>query len=61
MGLWNEKRWAEYLTVVVTASLIPFEIYEMVHHLTPIKIGALALNAAILVYLVWVLRREESE
>ena len=29
-GLWAGKRWAEYLTTIATASLIPFEIYELV-------------------------------
>ena len=27
-GLWRERRWAEYLTIVATAALLPFEIYE---------------------------------
>ncbi len=28
VGLWHEKRWAEYLTVVATAGFLPFEILE---------------------------------
>src|ERR1700744_509745 len=34
IGLWMEKRWAEWLTVVVTASLIPLEVWEMFHRPT---------------------------
>lgn len=57
-GLWRGKRWAEYLTVIATTSLIPFELFEIVRHTTPLKIGALALNVAIVFYLIWLLRRE---
>ena len=53
IGLLNRQRWAEWMTVVVTASFIPIEIYEGVEHFGPGKIVALALNVAILVYLVW--------
>lgn len=56
-GLWFGKRWAEYLTVFATASLIPFEIWELVRHVTPLKIGAIVLNAAIVIYLWRIVRR----
>jgi uncharacterized membrane protein (DUF2068 family) len=56
-GLWREKRWAEYLTVIVTASLIPLEIWEIIRHLTWLKVAALALNIAIVLYLLHLLRR----
>ena len=29
VGLWYEKRWAEYLTAVATAGFLPFEIHEL--------------------------------
>jgi len=57
-GLWREKRWAEYLTVVVTSSLIPLELWEIFHHFTWLKILALVLNVAIVWYLVHVLREK---
>ena len=57
-GLWREKRWAEYLTVIVTASLIPLEIWEIFHHFTWLKVFALALNAAIVWYLIHLLREK---
>lgn len=57
-GLWRGKRWAEYLTVIVTASLIPLEVWEIVHHPTWLKVAALALNIAIVLYLLILLRRE---
>src|SRR4051812_25052922 len=40
VGLWLGKRWAEYLTLIVTASLLPVEVYEMTHRLTPFKVTA---------------------
>src|SRR5215212_4698611 len=29
-GLFFEKRWAEYLTIIATASFIPLEVYELI-------------------------------
>jgi uncharacterized membrane protein (DUF2068 family) len=57
-GLWREKRWAEYLTVIVTASLIPFEMWEIFQHFTWLKIFALVLNVVIVWYLIYVLREK---
>jgi uncharacterized membrane protein (DUF2068 family) len=51
-GLWKEKRWAEYLTVVATAGLIPFEIHELIKKVTVFRIGALIANIAVIVFLV---------
>lgn len=56
-GLWTGKRWAEYLTTIATASLIPFELYELIHHPTVAKAGVLAVNIAIVIYLCYLLRR----
>lgn len=52
VGLWKEKRWAEYLTAIATASLLPLEIYELIERVTVLRIGALIVNLAILIYLV---------
>jgi uncharacterized membrane protein (DUF2068 family) len=51
-GLLLHKRWAEYFTIITTAGLIPLEIYELIHHLTAAKIVILAINVAIVVYLI---------
>jgi uncharacterized membrane protein (DUF2068 family) len=51
-GLWYQRRWAEYLTFIVTASLLPLEIYEIVHRTTPFKIVALIINVAVVLYLL---------
>jgi uncharacterized membrane protein (DUF2068 family) len=52
IGLLLRKRWAEYFTIITTAGLIPLEIYEIVHHLTAAKIVVLAVNVAIVAYLI---------
>jgi uncharacterized membrane protein (DUF2068 family) len=56
-GLWLDQRWAEYLTVIATSLLIPYELYELVRRPTVWKAGGLAVNVAIVVYLVFLLRR----
>jgi uncharacterized membrane protein (DUF2068 family) len=56
IGLWLEKRWAEWLTVVITSSLIPIEIYEIYRHPTAIKIAVLLINIAIVAYLLYRIR-----
>jgi uncharacterized membrane protein (DUF2068 family) len=53
VGLLLRKRWAEWMTVIVTGSFIPIEIYEMVEHFGAGKVVALVLNVAIVVYLAW--------
>lgn len=52
VGLWLQKRWAEYLTLLVTASLLPIEVYELVHRASPFKVFALVINVAIVAYLL---------
>lgn len=52
IGLLLRKRWAEYFTIVTTAGLMPLEVWEITKQATAIKIVALLINAAIVVYLV---------
>jgi uncharacterized membrane protein (DUF2068 family) len=52
IGLLLRKRWAEYFTIITTAGLIPLEIYEIVHRMTTAKFVILAINVAIVVYLI---------
>jgi uncharacterized membrane protein (DUF2068 family) len=60
-GLMLRKRWAEYVTVIVTGSFVPMEIYEIVHHCNLAKVLLLAINVLIVAYLVWHLRRERAQ
>jgi uncharacterized membrane protein (DUF2068 family) len=58
VGLWLLKRWAEWLAVIITGSLVPVEIYEIHRHPTPARITALAINLAIVGYLIYRIRDE---
>ena len=53
VGLAMRRRWAEYLTVIATGILIPYEAYEVIHHVTLFKVGALLLNLAVVGYLAY--------
>ena len=56
VGLWYGRRWAEYLTLIVTASLLPVEVYELSSHVTPFKLVAFILNVAVVAYLLYAKR-----
>jgi uncharacterized membrane protein (DUF2068 family) len=51
-GLWFARRWAEYLTLIETGVLVPFEIYELTTRVSPLKILTLVINLAIVLYLL---------
>jgi len=53
VGLAMRRRWAEYLTVIATGVLIPFEVREVVVRPTVFRVGALLVNVAIVVYLAY--------
>ena len=52
-GLWNMKRWGEYLTVVATSVFLPWEIYEVTEKVTVLRVGALIINVAAVIWLLW--------
>jgi uncharacterized membrane protein (DUF2068 family) len=52
-GLALEKTWAEYLTLILTASFLPWELFEIIRHLTWLKVVLLVLNIAVVIYLVF--------
>lgn len=56
IGLWQGKRWAEYLTVIATGLLIPLELYELARGMSQLKLLALVVNVAVVAYLVYRLR-----
>jgi uncharacterized membrane protein (DUF2068 family) len=53
VGLWRERRWAEYLTALATAGFLPFEVHELIKRVTVLRVGALVVNIAVLIYLLW--------
>lgn len=61
IGLLLGRRWAEWLTVLVTASFLPLELYELVERLRWSRVLLLAVNLAILLYLVARLRADRRD
>ena len=59
VGLWLARRWAEYLTVLATLSLVPVEIYELYERHTLLRLAALAINLLVAAYLIYRLRRHD--
>lgn len=59
-GLLFRKRWAEWLTIVATTSLMPLEIYELVKEFTAVRLIALLINAAVVLYLIYVVRQKDK-
>lgn len=61
IGLLAGKYWAEWFTVIATASLIPIELYETVHRFGPVKLAVLVGNIAIVVYLLRIALQTRAE
>ena len=55
-GLWFGRRWAEWLAALSGAIYVPVEIYELSRGVSPIKVGALAINILIIMYMAYMLR-----
>lgn len=60
IGLMCEKRWADVVTVAVTTSLLPFELYEIVSRATIPRLSAMAINVVAVLYLIARLRSERA-
>jgi uncharacterized membrane protein (DUF2068 family) len=59
-GLWMRKIWAEWLTITATASLIPFELWQLLfvrNHNRLAVLAAFTLNVVIVWYLARQLRK----
>jgi uncharacterized membrane protein (DUF2068 family) len=59
--LWQGKKWAEYLTIGVTASLLPFEMAAVYNRLTVVRVGTLVVHTLVIGYLVWELRARNRQ
>ena len=51
IGLARRRRWAEYLIVIAGGLGIPFEVHEVIARITVLRVGILAANVAIVIYL----------
>ena len=60
IGLLLEKPWAEYLTLILTISFLPWELYELARRPDWFHLGLLLINLAVLGYLIWLLQRKKQ-
>ena len=61
MGLVLEQAWAEFVTLILTASLLPLELWELVRKVTWMKAGLIVINLAVVVYLLMYVRMRMIE
>jgi uncharacterized membrane protein (DUF2068 family) len=59
-GLWLQRRWGEWLTVIITGSLVPLEIYEIYRHPGAVKVVVLVMNLGIVGYLIYHIRTRRA-
>lgn len=52
IGLYLEKTWAEYMTLGITASFLPWEIFEVIRRITYIRSALLVVNVMVFFYLL---------
>jgi len=53
VGLWKVARWGEYFAVIATSVFLPLEIYELTERVTVLRAGALLINIAAVIWLLW--------
>lgn len=56
-GLILEKTWAEFLTLILTASFLPWELFEILRHPTWVKAVLTLVNVIVVVYLIYYVKR----
>jgi uncharacterized membrane protein (DUF2068 family) len=61
VGLITEQTWAEYLTLTLTIGALPWDVWELIKDPTSIRIGVVAINVVVLVYLLWFIRMHRRD
>ena len=59
-GLLFRKRWAEWLTIVATSSLMPLEVHELIKEFTVVRLLVVLVNAAVVLFLIYRVRQKEN-
>lgn len=60
VGLWFDRAWAEYLTIIATTGFIPVEVYEILEQASVTKTLLVGLNVAIVAYLISQVRQRRD-
>jgi uncharacterized membrane protein (DUF2068 family) len=53
-GLWNRRVWAQWFALLSGMIYIPWELYEVLDRPTKFRLGILAINIVIVVYMAWI-------
>lgn len=53
IGLWRVARWGEHFAVIATSIFLPLEIYELTEKITFLRVAALLVNLAAIIWLLW--------
>jgi uncharacterized membrane protein (DUF2068 family) len=61
VGLVLRTIWGEYVTIIVSAFFLPFEIFELVKRVTWVRVGITTVNVAVVVYLIFHLQMKIRE
>ena len=61
VGLLARRRWAEWMTVVTTALLLPLELREVSRRPDTVRVILMAVNACVVVYLIARLARRRKD
>jgi uncharacterized membrane protein (DUF2068 family) len=61
VGLYLEKVWGEFLTLAITGSFLPLELTEVIRRVTWVRVSLLAVNIAVVIYLLWVIGEKAAE
>jgi uncharacterized membrane protein (DUF2068 family) len=61
IGLVLEQAWAEYVTLILTASFLPWEFFEVLRRATWIRAGLLVINLIVVIYLIYYVQARMRE
>jgi uncharacterized membrane protein (DUF2068 family) len=60
IGLWLAKHWAVWFSTIITSSLVPLEVREIYRHTTSAKVLVLAINIAVVGFLIYRIRSQRT-
>jgi uncharacterized membrane protein (DUF2068 family) len=58
IGLYLEKTWGELLTLLITASFLPWEVIEIIRRITWPRVSLLAINIGVFWYLLQLMTQQ---
>lgn len=56
-GLWKQRRWAEWFSVISGGIYLPIEIYEIAMHASWVTAGTFAVNLMIVLYMAYTITK----